>query len=193
MISCSSSTASSHPATSAKVTVGSSLPTCLARDLPNCITPRPRLDMFMTRERADQQHGGQQAHQQAGPGGVALLVGRDLDGGVGGVELVDQLVGELGRVGDLVLGVVPELADHDVVVVLDLRGGIALVDGLAEGGEVDLVAVGNPGWRTGCRRTARRLRRAGRSGRRGMRLTVAIRLSARHAARNQAEPMNSQT
>ena len=41
LISCSSSTASSQPATSAKVTEGSSFETCLARDLPNCMTPRP--------------------------------------------------------------------------------------------------------------------------------------------------------
>ena len=52
-------------------------------------------------------------------------------GGVGGVELVDQLVGVLGGVGGLVLGVVAELADDDVVVVLDLGGGdLAVVDGL---------------------------------------------------------------
>ena len=41
MISCSSSTASSAPATSAKVTFGVSLVASLARDLPNCITREP--------------------------------------------------------------------------------------------------------------------------------------------------------
>jgi hypothetical protein len=61
------------------------------------------------------------------------------------VELVDQLVGVLGRERGLVLGVVPELADHDVVAVLDLGGGdLAVVDRLPEGGEVDLLAIGAP-------------------------------------------------
>lgn len=41
MISCSSSTASSQPATSAKVTLGLSLLASLARDLPNCMTRLP--------------------------------------------------------------------------------------------------------------------------------------------------------
>ncbi len=41
LISCSSSTASSAPATSAKVTLGWSLETCLALDLPNCMTRLP--------------------------------------------------------------------------------------------------------------------------------------------------------
>ena len=41
LISCSSSTASSQPATSAKVTLGWSLETCLALALPNCMTRLP--------------------------------------------------------------------------------------------------------------------------------------------------------
>ena len=41
MISWSSSTASSAPATSAKLTFGVSLVASLARDLPNCITREP--------------------------------------------------------------------------------------------------------------------------------------------------------
>ena len=41
LISCSSSTASSEPATSAKVTLGVSLVASLARDLPNCMTREP--------------------------------------------------------------------------------------------------------------------------------------------------------
>ncbi len=41
MISWSSSTASSQPATSAKVTLGVSLDASLARDLPNCMTREP--------------------------------------------------------------------------------------------------------------------------------------------------------
>ena len=41
LISCSSSTASSAPATSANVVFGVSLVTCLALDLPKAMTPRP--------------------------------------------------------------------------------------------------------------------------------------------------------
>ncbi len=53
LISWSSSTASSAPATSAKVTLGWSLFTCLALALPNCITRLPPPCMvFMTNRKA---------------------------------------------------------------------------------------------------------------------------------------------
>jgi hypothetical protein len=49
LISCSSSTASCAPATSAKVTCGVSLLTSFAFDLPNCITRLPPLCMLENR------------------------------------------------------------------------------------------------------------------------------------------------
>jgi hypothetical protein len=53
LISCSSSTASSAPATSAKVTLGSSFDTRLALALPNCMTRLPPPCMvFMTKKKA---------------------------------------------------------------------------------------------------------------------------------------------
>ena len=51
LISWSSSTASSQPATSAKVTFGSSLDTCRALALPNCMTrlPPPCIELMRNR------------------------------------------------------------------------------------------------------------------------------------------------
>ena len=147
LISCSSSTASSQPATSAKVTDGSSFDDLLGAGLAELHDPAAAAlhDVHDQQERADEQHVGSRLNEQAGPQRVGLLVGRDLDRRLGVVQLVDQLVGVLGREGDLVLGVVGQLADDLVVAVLDLgRGDLAVVDRLAELGEVDLLPLGRP-------------------------------------------------
>jgi hypothetical protein len=73
---------------------------------------------------------------------MSSTVGFDLDLGLGLVELLDQLVGELGRVRGLVLGVVAQLALHDVGLVLDGGGGhLTLRHHVLEGREVEFLTV----------------------------------------------------
>ena len=89
LISWSSSTASSQPATSAKVTFGSSLDTCRALALPNCITrlPPPCIELRKNRKSAEQHDHRQEAEQQRRPDGVLLLVDLELDRRLGVAEL----------------------------------------------------------------------------------------------------------
>ena len=135
LISWSSSTASSHPATSAKVTVGLVLAHLLGprlAELHDALAAALE-HVHDQQERAHEQHRGQQAdtsrpvHMESDCWSVVTSTG-----GSALVQVVDELVGVLGREGHLVLGVVAELAHDDVVVVLDLGGGdLAVLDGLA--------------------------------------------------------------
>ena len=118
MISPSSSTASSSPATSANVTVGWSLPTGFARDLPeaqDAATATLRL-VHEPEEEPEDEHERQQAQEQRDQRVLRLAVDLEV-ADVGAPDLAGELVRVLLREPGLVLGAVGERAlDHVVLV-----------------------------------------------------------------------------
>ena len=135
LISCSSSTASSRPATSAKVILGWSLLRTLARDLPKLMTrlPPPCIWLMMNRKKPDEEQERQDlAEEPSQTRSFWLSTSRSTLA----AELVADLVGRL--VGDrhLVVTAADQLALDDVVFVVQL-------------GRLDLLVGHGVGSRTG--------------------------------------------
>src|SRR6195952_717540 len=86
LISCSSSTASSAPATSENVVFGVSLVTCLALDLPNAMTPRPPPCMELNSQNMTPSSSriGKKAARRLQGAVVLCAVGVEFDGPRGG-------------------------------------------------------------------------------------------------------------